>query len=362
MKRKRTSSIALLLLAVAAVFLTACGGGANEPTSQQPETGTDSLRQVTVAIPFPSGIAFYPLFVAKEMGYFAEEGLEVSVVPLDGSSNVYKQVMADQADFGFPSPPPIIDGRAQGHDARAVYTMYQGFVFQVVSLEGSPYRTLDDLRGQTIGVGSEAGSEAAFIRALLADKGFTEGEDYQIVEVGDGGAASVSLRQERVAAYASAFIDMAIMRLRGVDLQYVEIGSAGDLFDAVLFTKDQTIQSDPELVIGMGRALAKGTLFGFENPEAAVKLGGRSFPEEIEDMEFAMAVMEETIALFKTPSGVGIGHNVPAKWQAYVDYMQFREETTGPVVVDDLFTNEFIDAFNDFDHDAVAADARSFEE
>ncbi|MGI9500953.1 MAG: ABC transporter substrate-binding protein, partial [Geminicoccaceae bacterium] len=52
------------------------------------------LEQITFAQPSPSAINSYPVFVAIGEGYFAEEGLEVTVEAVNGSASVLQAMAA----------------------------------------------------------------------------------------------------------------------------------------------------------------------------------------------------------------------------------------------------------------------------
>ena len=55
------------------------------------------LRDVTFVQPSPSAINSFPVFVAIGEGYFAEEGLNVTVESINGSSAVLQALAAGQA-------------------------------------------------------------------------------------------------------------------------------------------------------------------------------------------------------------------------------------------------------------------------
>jgi ABC-type nitrate/sulfonate/bicarbonate transport system substrate-binding protein len=139
-----------------------------------------------VVIPFPSGAVFYPLFVAQEKGWFAEEGIEVTVEPVDGSGATIQQLAAGQAQVAVPSPGPFMQAVARGEDLRSVYTLYQSNVFSIQAPADSDIRSLADLEGKTVGVGALDGGETPFVRAALKevadlDEGGVTGGPYPIL-------------------------------------------------------------------------------------------------------------------------------------------------------------------------------------
>ena len=62
------------------------------------------LTPITFVQPSPSAINSFPVFVAIGEGYFADEGLEVTVESINGSGPVLQALSAGQAQFGRPGP------------------------------------------------------------------------------------------------------------------------------------------------------------------------------------------------------------------------------------------------------------------
>jgi hypothetical protein len=63
-------------------------------------------RKVTMALPGSSAIAWYPIFVAKDKGFFKDEGLDVTVQSIDGSGPVLQAMTAGGRSSALPDPGP----------------------------------------------------------------------------------------------------------------------------------------------------------------------------------------------------------------------------------------------------------------
>jgi NitT/TauT family transport system substrate-binding protein len=357
---KRTSAVFLLALAAVLLALVAAGcAGDDDDESAGQEGGTTAATtgeeprenvELTVTIPFPSGVAFYPLFVAEDRGYFEEEGLSVDVQPVDGSGATLQQLLAGSADVALPSPGPFMQGVARGNDLVSVYTLYQQNVFSVQTLADSDVQSLADLEGQTVGVGALDGGETPFVKAALSEEAGLEEGDYKLLAVGDGGAASVALRRGDVAAYAAAFPDVATMRLRGLDLRNLLPETFQSFFDSLVVVERSFVEDNPEAVAGLGRALAKATVWGMENPEGVLDITGKSFPEENEDRDFTLALLKETQSLYELPDGAESrwGEAREEAVERYMNFLVEQGELEQPVDTD-IFVNDFVDQYNDFD-------------
>jgi NitT/TauT family transport system substrate-binding protein len=122
------------------------------------------LQDITFVQPSPSAINSFPIYVAIGEGYFADEGLNVSVESVNGSAAVLQALTADQAQFGRPGPGPLLGARARGVDVVFIYNQMPKSSFGIVVKEESTYQTPEDLKGQVIGVGTADGADVSFAR------------------------------------------------------------------------------------------------------------------------------------------------------------------------------------------------------
>ena len=346
---------AFLLLLLAALLLAAGGcGGDDDDDEAGAGTGGGETTRLTVVIPFPSGAVFYPLFVAEEKGWFAEEGIEVTVEPVDGSGATIQQLAAGQAQVAVPSPGPFMQAVARGEDLRSVYTLYQSNVFSIQVPADSDIRSLADLEGKTVGVGALDGGETPFVKAALSEEAGLEEGDYELIAVGDGGQAVVALNGGDIDAYAAAFVDVAIMKLRGVELRDILPEEFQNFFDALFVFETGFAEENPEVIEGFGRAIAKGTVWGLDNPAGVVDITSKSFPEEAEDKEFTQALVEETSTLYELPDEADgqWGYAVPEFVERYMDFLVEQGELEEPVDTA-IFSNEHVEAYNDFDEEEL---------
>lgn len=144
-----------------AAFLANCSG-------HRKNTG-DKFPFGQVEIQALSGSACTaPSYIAKEIGFFEEEGVDVTLV--SGDFETGKLGLATgkfpvaNGDFQyFPSA-------AQGLDIKLISGLHQGCI-QVLAPPGSDIRTAKDLAGKRIGIDEIGGSPMAVTSVLLANHG-----------------------------------------------------------------------------------------------------------------------------------------------------------------------------------------------
>jgi NitT/TauT family transport system substrate-binding protein len=137
-----------------------------------------------------------------------------------------------------------------------------------------------------------------------------------------------------------------------------------------LNARDENLQARPEAFGALGRALAKATLFAQTNPEGAIKLIWQRYPGS------GPAAGEDPVQVFKRElaalrvrlAGHAIDQASDPRWGAISGdemskWQEFLLETDSIVTKRDAsiyFSNANVPRYNEFDPDAVRAQARAF--
>lgn len=310
------------------------GGGADGPT-----------QRITVVLPNPSAVNVFNLCAAMGEGYLADQGIEAQVEAVDGSGPVLQAMVAGQAQIGLPGPGPVLGAIAQGEDPVMFFNHFSQSLFGIVVPDESEYEAIEDLSGQTIGVGTAEGAEVSFARAILSDAGLEEGSDYEFLPVGDGGQATAAFERGEIEAYSAAISDMAIIEARGLSLRELTPEEFLTYFGNGYAAMGSTIEQDPDLIEGFSRAMAQGTEFAKANKEATLEHCGEINPEEASDPELTDALYEAIVPRTEPLEGNEVGYFPPEAWEAWQESILESGELDAPV--DDLesaYTNDYVDS------------------
>ncbi len=306
---------------------------------------------VTFAVPNPSALTWLPYWVAVGEGYFAEEGLDLRLEAIDGSSAVLQAMSAGQAQIGAPGPGPTLGARSRGVDVKFLYNLYPRSVFGILVKDESAYQTPADLKGAVIGVGTADGAEVSFTKAIMTDLGFTEGTDYSFLPVGDGGTAAVGFMRDEVAAYAGAVSDAAILASRGMTLREITPEAYLGFFGNGIAMLESQMAATPDLAPKFGKAMVRGMRFAADaaNKEKCLAHCAAGNPQEGEQ-DYAPSLYDGVVVRM-TPTDAfisqGYGYQPPEHWQAIHDSAVASGALEKPL--DDLsavYTNEFVADWN----------------
>lgn len=119
---------------------------------------SSSLTPVTLS-EVAHSIFYAPMYVAIENGYFADEGLDITLVNGSGADNVMTSLISGDADIGFMGPEATVYVYNQGAQNYAVNfaQLTQRAGNFLVAREEEPDFTWQDLKGKTVLGGREGG-------------------------------------------------------------------------------------------------------------------------------------------------------------------------------------------------------------
>lgn len=311
-------------------------------------TGTamaQELTKVTFVQPSPSAINSFNVFVAIGEGFFAEEGLEVTVEAINGSGAVLQALSSGQAMFGRPGPGPVLAARGRDVDVVFIYNFAAKSNFGLVVPADSPIQAPADLKGKVVGTGTADGAEVGFARNVMSGAGLKDGVDYTFLTVGDGGPATAAFSSGEIDAYSASTADAAILNQRGVAVREITPAEYMRFFGNGFVTMGDTIRNNPELVEKFVRAIHKGHVFALDpaNREKVLAHLAAGNPQESEDAAFAAAlfdaVKEKTIPVDMTN---GLGYQPPEVWEEWQATQIAGGELAGPLPdLTAAYTNEF---------------------
>lgn len=378
---KRSQRALFLILLVFALVAAACGGGgddgdgggSSDGASDQAGGDGGELTPITFLLTNERSIQYHPIHIAEKLGFFEEEGLDVSVEVVDGSSAAMQQLIAGNGDISLPSAPAVVQAVAQDHDPVWFYTYFYANVFGLSTPTDSGITDLAGLKGKVIGISEPSGGEVPLVRGAMAGSGLTEGTDYTLQAIGEGDASTFeALERGRADAYSSSVFDVAAVEAAGMELtpllpeEFTFMPSQG------LVAMRDVFEEKRDAMVGFARAQAKAKVWADANPDAAKAISEEYGPELFEDEELANSIWDATQFLFtppedieQDPSEVMGTHYLPG-WDFYLDFISEGTEEEGAVpagTVDTstLVNDELLEEINDFDKEATAQEAEEYE-
>jgi NitT/TauT family transport system substrate-binding protein len=310
-----------------------------------------------------------PFAIAAKLGWFKQEGIDVELVPMPGSTDCVKNVAVKEVDFSLPSVEPLAIGRPQGIKAQVFYTAYQGNIYGIAVPQDSPVKDFADLRGKRVGVISMGSGGVLVARELARAAGLNPDSDISIVVAGEGAQTAAMVRGGQVDALSQFDTQYAMVENAGVKLRLLDTRAIDRFPSNGFLALEDTLRTRRKEAVALARSYAKGTVFAIANPEAAIRILWEVYPAtKPTGKDEATALRDDAKVLQARAQNwrlekAGVkrwGENSEANYQAYADFMLKTGITKQAVTAKELVTNELIDDINRFDADKVAAEARAY--
>ena len=333
------SLIVLMFVALVAACQPVAAPSAT-PAPASDVAAADDLTPIALGVGYIPSVQFASFYVAIDQGFYAEEGLEVSMDY--GFENDYLALVGtDELQFMVGSGDQVIIGRAQGLPVRYVMNWYTQYPVVLFAKATAGIAEPADLAGKRVGLPGPFGATYVAYRGLLEAGGLSE-SDVQMESIGFTQAAAVS--EDLVdAAVDYAVSGPVVLTAAGEELTTLALDPYLPMPSNGLVTNEATLTDNPELVAAMVRASLRGVEYTLANPDAAFAIALEFVPEAGGDNEaINRAIFDATLAYWQTPEGVQPGATELADWQAAADFMARIGLVERAPPAAELFTNSYL--------------------
>ena len=330
----------------------------------------EDAQKIRLVMPHPNlavGEEVFLYAVPKALGFFEEEGLDVSVSTVSGSVAAGQVLISGTADIAPMLAEAALSIREQGGDPKAFYSLKRNNGFTVGVMPDSDIKSVADVSGKTVGFSSAGSGPDKLLREQLRQLG--EAPEYNGISLGTGPAVITAMQSGRIDALMMWDAIYAIFENQGMTLDHYELPIQDEIAGYTLATTDSYMAENPEQVEGFCRASAKALHFTLTDPAKAIEIFYKEFPSLMpagQSYEDAVAdgvnILDAWLdrAQKGVPYGEKTGYEDPTRWEnSQTLYTQFGQ-LKGNIDVTDAYTNDYFDACNDFDRDAVAELAKNY--
>ena len=244
----------------------------------------EGLRSLTVTEPVHL-IGYLPLYTAIHEGYFAEEGLDVTVVQATGGAHVTAVVSGDAFAVIGGVDSNCLANQGNSDPVTAIVNCVNRANVYLFARKGlAPASDSNDdmaafLKGKTIIAGRYGGSPNLLTRYLLRQVGLDPDKDVTLIENADESTVTAMLQhgQGDIGNGGEPQISEGIT----ADIweePFVKFPDLGDYSYSVIGVRRSTIEKDPETCRAFVRAMLKALKTVQENHELAARILELEFP------------------------------------------------------------------------------------
>lgn len=290
--------------------------------------------------------------LADDRGYYADEGLSVTIDSGNGSAGAVTRVASGAYEMGFADINALVDFTVQnpGRALSAVMMAYDAPPFSIFTLAGNGIDTPADLVGKTLGAPVFDASYKLF-PAFAAQAGF-DADEVERVNM-DPPLRETMLIQGQVdfisGHYFSSLLDLKSKGVAEEDIKYFLYSDFGlDFYGNAVIASAEMMDENPEAVAGFLRATVKGYRDMIADPQAAIDAVAKRDPlidqaVELERLQLAI----DTNILTETVAAEGMGAIDVDRMARAIDQLALAYGHESTVEVDAIWTDAFLPAPED---------------
>ena len=297
--------------------------------------------QLTVILDWYPWANHSGLYLAKQNGHFAAEGLDVKVEQPANPEDVPKIVARSSDTIGVNYETDVLLARGQDIPIQSIAAIVVQPLNSVMALQSSGITRPRDLAGKTVGFPGIPSNEA-YLKAMLEKDGLKLSHA-RLVDVGfDLVPALIGGKVDAIiGAYWAHESILAELQGYPVNIIRVEEWGVPDYYELVFIANDDMVKNKPDVLRRFLRAVSQGYQDAAANPAAAVEAILRENPQARRDLETRS--IQLLIPLWRDGSAP-FGAQKAERWTVYADWLKeakLLDPKTDPMKA---FTNNLVPA------------------
>jgi NitT/TauT family transport system substrate-binding protein len=235
-------------------------------------------RKVLVAYVAP-GITQVIPWIAKEAGIFAKHGIDADVILLTGSPRLMQTLLAGDIDYSLGGTSSVLRARFRGGDPVIIAGTTNFTGQRVLIRPDSPLKSMQELKGKTVGVTQYGSQGDTFLRDALKRIGLKPDGDVNILQMGGTPQVAAALIAGKVDAGVSGESSLLLIHqgrakgLPGGSAKEMKIPGVG----ATLNVTRRFLARDREGITRFLRAYVEGIHYFRTNREGSIRALQRFF-------------------------------------------------------------------------------------
>jgi len=320
---------------ILAVTLTACGSANNSSNNKD-------LKKVDFVLDWAVNTNHTGLYVAKEKGYFAEEGIDLDIKPApeDSTSDL---VINNKAPFGIYYQDTMASKLSKGAGITAVAAIIEHNTSGIISPKKNNITDPKALEGKKYGTWNDP-VELAMIKSLVEK----QGGDYNKIElVPNSDSNSITPLENGV--FDAAWIYYAwdgklaeSMNLETNFFYYKDYAPELNFYSPVIIANNDYLKDNKEEAIKILRAIKKGYQYAIEHPEEAAEILIKYAPE-LENKKAMIIESQKYLASQYATDKDKWGYIDPARWNAFYNWLNEKGLTKNPIPENTGFSNDYLE-------------------
>ncbi|MBS4534317.1 ABC transporter substrate-binding protein [Clostridium sp. D2Q-14] len=300
----------------------------------------EELEKVTVILDWIPNTNHTGLYVAKDKGYYEEEGLDVEIIqPSEGGTA--DLIASGQGEFGISYQEEVTYARTAEKPLpiKAIAAVIQHNTSGFASLEEKGITSPKDFEGKEYG-GWGALMEEAMLRAVM-DKDGGNFSELNMVNIGSLDFFT-AVKEHVDFTWIYYGWDGIASEVKNDPINFIKLQDFDenlDFYTPTIIANEELIEGEPELIERFLAATTKGYEYSIENPEDAVE----SLLKDNSEIDRDIAIESQKYLANEYQAEVDRwGEMKPEMWANFANWMYERDLIENELDVEEAFTNEFL--------------------
>ncbi len=304
-------------------------------------TTAGSAQKVSVMLDWVPNTNHTGLYVARERGYFTQQGLNVEILPLAEGGSVEEIVGNGKVPFGISSSEPLAKARSEGIPIVSIAPIIQHNTSGFASLKKANIARPKDFEGKKYGSYGSPTDKALIGKLMQTDGG--DVSKVEFVEIGDSDFLTLAAKGQVDFAWVFEGWEVIDGRLRGLDLNYLPLTAypqvIPDYYTPIFITNEEMTQKSGDLVKKFLAATAKGYNDAIADPKSAGDILAKATPETSTNL---IQQSQAYLAKQYKADAPRWGDQKPAVWQGFGTFMTEQKLLAKPFDPSKAFTTQFL--------------------
>ena len=242
-----------------------------------------ALQPVSFRLNFNPNAEHAPYYLGKKKGFYAEQGVDLNILPGTGSATAVKLVGAGDSMFGVAVADAVTVGRAQRVPVVSLGVLLQRSPTVLASLKAKNITKPTDLYGKKVGTNPQS-TVYAFWRAFVKLNNLDESK---ITEVAVSGSVVGPLLAGSIDASGLLLTnEVVIIESRGQALNVMNYADYGvKSYGQTVFTSDKLLKENPELAKRVALATFRSWTYTLAHVDEAIDALAEAVPETDKKLE-----------------------------------------------------------------------------
>ena len=341
---KKANLLRMLVLLIVVAMLAGCAQQAAAPQA------TEEAPAGPIKVDFRLNWTLYgehaPFFLGVDKGFYADEGLDVTILEGSGSATVVKLLGNGTNVIGYADSATMMRGISAGVPVKAVAVTFQSSPMSFIQRadHANLITSIDKVPGSSIAI-TAGDASLAILDACLGKNNITK-DQINLVQVSNPAAKETSVLEGQSDTFLGYFVDqpMRMEKTTGVDMTWSKLVDVCDVntLSSAIIVNNFYAEQNPDVVAKFVRASQRAWQYTLDHPDEAAEIFAKH--ADAFDVPLSLAEIEGSLTLLHSPATEGkpIGWSAPEDWTATQDvlaqYAGFKPEDD----INVFFNNDFI--------------------